>query len=109
MRHAFGLNGAGDRRIGIASQKNMQRIVFIQCFADLLGTDEDAMFAQNGQIAALGDHTICFSIHTGTYYTHFFGNVNKKVEKISTFWLIFSVFPGCPLALCRKTERSYKL
>ncbi len=96
MRFAFGLKGAGDRRVGIFSQENKQSGVFFQRFSDLFCADEHPMLAWICEIAAFRDSTMVFSVHTGTYYTHFFGNVNKNYQKFSTFWPSFLI-PGTPL------------
>lgn len=78
MCSTFGLDRAGDLRVGIFGQENRTGDALIQGFSDLLCANDQAFIFQ---FAALGDLSIFFSVHAKTYYTHFLEKVNKNYLK----------------------------
>ena len=75
----------GNRRVGIFCQTDVIDDAFFYGFSQLFCPYDDLIFVDFRQNPALGDSTIFFSVHTDTYYTHFFRKVNKIYDYFSTF------------------------
>ena len=83
MRQAQSFKGFCNRGIGIFSQPDPLRAAIDEGFFQLFCTHNNAFIPQIRNSAALPYFTIFLSIHTKTYYTHFFEKVNKNIRKIS--------------------------